>query len=104
MLIVGLLAWGTYAVFPASFAAGTAGLTAMIVFLLHAVAPDSTAVAFDRGIDTVIGGAIGITVYMLWPTWSGTSVGRLLADVVDADQRYLHAILGDLASGVRSSS
>ncbi len=101
--IVGLLAWGTYAVFPGSFAAGTAGLTAVVVFLLHAVAPDSAAVAFDRGLDTVIGGSIGITVYVLWPTWSGTSVGRLLADVVDADQRYLHAILADLVGGRRTA-
>jgi uncharacterized membrane protein YccC len=98
--IVGVLAWATFALFPASFAAGVAGLTAMVVFLLHAVAPDSTAIAWDRGLDTMIGGAIGIAVYLLWPTWSGTSVGRLLAEVVDADRRYLDAILASLIEGV----
>jgi uncharacterized membrane protein YccC len=96
---VGLLAWVAYSIFPGSFAWGTAGLTAVIVFLLHPVAPDSTAIAFDRGIDTAVGGAIGVTVYLLWPTWSGRSAERLLADVVDAQRRYARGVLGALVSG-----
>lgn len=99
--VVGLLAVCTYAVFAASFTAGVAGLTAVIVFLLHAVAPDSAAIALDRGIDTAIGGAIGLTAYALWPTWSGTSTGWLLADLVDAQREYLRAVLGGLVSGRR---
>jgi len=97
--IVGVLAWATYALFPASFAAGVAGLTAMVVFLLHAVAPDSATIALDRGIDTLIGGAIGVAAYMLWPTWSGTSLGLLLADVADAQRGYLRDVLAGLISG-----
>ena len=99
--VVGLLAWATYAVFPASFAAGTALLTAVIVFLLHAVAADSAAIALDRGIDTLIGGAIGLTAYALWPTWSGTSTGQLLADVVDAQRLYLTGVLAAVITGDR---
>jgi uncharacterized membrane protein YccC len=96
---VGVLAWLTYTVFPASFAAGTAGLTAMVVFLLHAVAPDSIAIALDRGLDTAIGGAIGLLAYAIWPTWSGASAGRLLAEVLDAQRAYLSAVLGALIAG-----
>lgn len=98
--IVALLAVFTYAVFPASFAAGTAGLSAMIVFLLHAVAPDSAEIAFARGLDTLIGGAIGLAAYVLWPTWSGTSLARLLADVAEAQRRYLEVVVGGLIDGV----
>ncbi len=97
--IIALLAWVTYAVFPASFAVGTAGITALVVFLIHPVAPDSVTVALDRGIDTAIGGAIGVTVYMLWPTWSARSAERLLADVVDAQRRYLWGVLQPLIGG-----
>ncbi len=97
--VVGVLALYTFAVFPASFAAGVAGLTAVIVFLLHAVAPASASIALDRGIDTAIGAAIGLTAYALWPTWSGTSTGRLLAGAVDAQRDYLRAVLGGLVSG-----
>jgi uncharacterized membrane protein YccC len=97
--VIGLLAWATYAVFPASFAAGTAGITAVIVFLLHPVAPDSTTIALDRGINTAVGGAIGVAVYLLWPTWSGRSAEPLLADVVAAQRRYLQGVLEAVIAG-----
>lgn len=101
--VVGVLAFCTYAVFAASFAAGVAGLTGVIVFLLHAVAPESATIALDRGLDTAIGGVIGLTAYALWPTWSGTSTGLLLAGLVDAQRDYLRAVLGGLASGRRAA-
>lgn len=97
--VVGLLGCGMYAVFPASFAAGTALITAVIVFLLHAVAPDSITIALDRALDTAVGGAIGLAAYALWPTWSGTSAGRVLARVVEAQHAYLAAVLDDLLAG-----
>jgi len=99
VVILGLLAWLTYAVFPASFTAGVAALTAVIVFLLHAIAPDSAAIALDRGIDTLIGGTIGLIAYGLWPTWSAMSVDGRLSAVVAAQHRYLSAVLGALVQG-----
>lgn len=99
--VIGLLAWLTYSVFPASFAAGTAGITALIVFLLHPVAPDSTAIALDRGINTAVGGAIGVAIYLVWPTWSGRSAEPLLAEVVQAQRGYLRAVLQAAIAGGR---
>jgi uncharacterized membrane protein YccC len=99
VVVIGLLAWATYAVFPASFAAGTAGITAVIVFLLHPVAPDSTTIGLDRGINTAVGGAIGVAVYLLWPTWSGRSAEPLLADVVAAQRLYLRGVLQTIIAG-----
>jgi uncharacterized membrane protein YccC len=97
--VVGALAWGTYAVFPASFAAGTALLTGVIAFLLHAVAPDSATIALDRGLDTVIGGTLGLLAYALWPTWSGGSATRVMAELVDAQRAYVIAILDGVVAG-----
>jgi uncharacterized membrane protein YccC len=99
VVVVAALAWVTYAIFPASFTLGTAGLTGIIVFLLHAVSPDSVQTALDRGIDTIIGGAIGLTAYALWPTWSAMSIGRLLATVAEAQRAYLRAVLDGLIAG-----
>ena len=94
-----VLAFCTYAVFPASFTVGIAMLTGVIVFLLHAVAPGTVQTALDRGIDTAIGGAIGLIAYALWPTWSALSAGPLLATLVDAQHVYLNAVLTGLTTG-----
>ncbi len=99
--VVVILAYFTYAVFPANFAAGTAMLTGLVVFLLHAVAADSAQIAFDRGLDTAIGGAIGLVAYALWPTWSASSIAPLLARLVDAQRAYLAAVMDGLVSGRR---
>lgn len=101
VVVVGLLAYCTYAVFPASFAAGIAMLTGVVVFLLHAIAPGTVQTALDRGIDTAIGGAIGLIAYALWPTWSALSAGPLLATLVETQHRYLDAVLGGLVTGRR---
>ena len=97
--LVGLLAWAAYSVFPASFGAGIVFLTAMIVFLLEAVAPSTLATATDRGVNTVIGGAIALTAYALWPTWSRMSARQALADLVTAQRNYIGAVLGAVAEG-----
>jgi uncharacterized membrane protein YccC len=99
--VVAVLACLTYAVFPASFAVGIAMLTGVVVFLLHAVAPGTVQTALDRGIDTAIGGAIGLVAYALWPTWSALSSGPLMATLVDTQHEYLDAVLSGLISGRR---
>lgn len=100
--VVGILAFFTYAVYPASFTAGTAMMTGVIVFLLHVVVPGTTQTALDRGIDTIIGGAIGLVAYAVWPTWSSLSAGPLLAKLVDAQHVYLNAVLTGLVTGLRA--
>jgi uncharacterized membrane protein YccC len=97
--LVGVLAWAAYSVFPASFAAGIVFLTAMIVFLLEAVSPSTLATATDRGIDTIVGGAIGLIGYALWPTWSSIPARQALADLVAAQREYLRAVLGVAIDG-----
>jgi uncharacterized membrane protein YccC len=99
VVLVGLLAWAAYSVFPASFAAGIVFLTAMIVFLLEAVSPSTLSTATDRAVDTLVGGAIGLVAYALWPTWSSMSLGQALADLVSAQRAYVDAVLGAIPDG-----
>jgi uncharacterized membrane protein YccC len=101
--LVGLLAWGAYAIFPASFAAGVAFLTGMIVFLLNVVTADTLATAVARGLDTIIGGAIGLLAYAVWPTWSRASARVALAQLVNAQRSYLKAVLDPVVAGVAPS-
>src|SRR5262249_44479526 len=79
--LVGVLAWAGYAVFPANFAVGFAFITAVVVFLLNAIAPDTLATAWARLLDTLVGGTLGLVAYALWPTWSQTPARHALADL-----------------------
>src|SRR6201999_1901423 len=88
-----------YSLFPASFAVGYAFITALVVFLLNVVSPDTLATATDRLLDTLIGGAIGLTAFALWPTWARTSAWQSLADLVGAERSYVDAVLTAAAEG-----
>jgi uncharacterized membrane protein YccC len=99
VVIVGLLAWAGYAVFPASFALGFGFITAVVVFLLNAISPDTLATADARLLDTLIGGALGLIAYALWPTWSRATAQQALADLVEAQRQYLNAVLAAAIAG-----
>jgi uncharacterized membrane protein YccC len=99
--IVGLMAFAGYAVFAASFAAGFAFITALVVFLLNAISPDTLATAWARLIDTLVGGGLGLLAYALWPTWSDLPARQALADLLAAQRGYLAAILSALITGRR---
>jgi uncharacterized membrane protein YccC len=100
--LVGVLAWLGYSLFPASFAAGFAFITALVVFLLNAVSPDTLSTASDRLLDTFIGGALGLLVYALWPTWSYGPAWQSVADLVAAQRAYADAVLSALRDGARA--
>ena len=102
VLLVGALAWAGYSMFPASFAVGFAFITALVVFLLNAISPDTLATAWARLLDTLIGGTIGLLAYALWPTWSEEPARQALADLLAAQRAYLDAILARLIDGRRA--
>jgi uncharacterized membrane protein YccC len=102
VLLVGLLAWTAYAIFPASFALGFGFITAVVVFLLNTISPDTLATASARLVDTLVGGAIGLAAYLLWPTWARGTARQSLADLVAAQRAYLAEILGTIAAGRRA--
>jgi uncharacterized membrane protein YccC len=99
--IVGLLACAGYAVFAASFAAGFAFITALVVFLLNAISPDTLSTAWARLVDTLVGGGLGLLAYAVWPTWSDLPARQALADLLAAQRGYLTAILSALITGRR---
>ena len=101
IVLVGALAWAGYSLFPASFAVGFSFITALVVFLLNTVSPDTLATATDRLVDTLVGGAIGLIAYALWPTWAHTSAWQSLAELVGAERTYVDGVLSAAAEGRR---
>jgi uncharacterized membrane protein YccC len=99
VVLVGLLAWAAYAIFPASFTLGFAFITAVVVFLLNTISPDTLATASARLLDTLVGGVIGLTAYVLWPTWARSTARQSLADLVAAARAYVAEILDTIAAG-----
>ncbi|MHB1468746.1 MAG: FUSC family protein, partial [Solirubrobacteraceae bacterium] len=97
--VIGVLAWAAFAVFPASFAAGFAFVTALVVFLLDAVSAHTLTTASDRLIDTAIGGAIGLIAYALWPTWTRRSAREVLVEAIEAHRAYLAVVTSALILG-----
>ncbi len=99
VIIVGLLAWAAYAVFPASFAAGFAFITALVVFLLNAISPDTLSTAGARLVDTLVGGTLGLIAYAIWPTWTSGSAWESLAELTGALRAYLGTVLRAVGEG-----
>ncbi len=100
--LVAGLAWAAYSVFPASFAAGFAFITALVVFLLNAIAPDTLATAEARLLNTLLGAALGLIAYAAWPTWASRPARIALANLAAAQRDYLDAVLDTLIAGRRA--
>jgi hypothetical protein len=49
--------------------------------------------ALDRVVATALGGTLALVAYALWPAWSHPHVGDDLADLVDAQRKYVGYVL-----------
>ncbi len=96
--LIGVLAWAGYATMPASFTTGFGFITALVVFLLDVLRPDTMQLAGARLLDTLIGSALGLVAYALWPTWARSSAWSALSELVSAQRAYLAAVLARIAS------
>ncbi|MGH9298341.1 MAG: FUSC family protein [Acidimicrobiales bacterium] len=69
-------------------------VTSYVVFLLAFSKLPALSTAGDRLIDTVLGGALAIVAYLLWPTWESRLAGPVLAELLDAQAAYCEGVLG----------
>ena len=99
VVIVGLLAWAAYSTFPASWAVGFGFITAVVVFLLNALSPDTLATASARLLDTLVGGTLGLIAWVAWPTWSRQPARQSLATLVGVDRNYVNRVLSTMTDG-----
>lgn len=82
-----LRCWG-----PANYGIFAVALTALVVLLLAATGLEPGPVIVARGINTVVGGALGLVAYGVWPTWERSLVRDALAQLLDAYRAYFRAV------------
>jgi uncharacterized membrane protein YccC len=68
-------------------------LTTWIVFLIHHVGGLPGPTAWARAADTVVGAALAVLIFLLWPTWSHRRVPGLLAEWLRVQDRLLPELL-----------
>jgi uncharacterized membrane protein YccC len=101
---VGVFVWLAGAVFNASYAAFSVAVTGAVVFLLAGLDTDPVVDARDRLIATVLGAALALGAYAVWPTWGRRPVADAVADLADTTKRYVGLVLQALIDPAADTS
>jgi uncharacterized membrane protein YccC len=93
IICVGVAAWLGYTVFVANYAVYSVFLTALVILLVSAAQRSAVTPVENRGFDTLIGGAIAIIAYLVWPTWEAKTLQAATAERFEANRAFLQAVL-----------
>ena len=88
---------GAYLLMRTGYAAMSTCVTGYVVFLLAMGGEARTSTVADRVILTVVGGALALTAYAVFPTWQTVRLPDRLAGYVEAGGRYAGAAVGTFA-------
>ncbi|WP_053958948.1 FUSC family protein [Sulfobacillus thermosulfidooxidans] len=94
LIFLVVFAVGLYTVFSYNYTLFSAFMTAEIVVLLSFfdhLSPVKT--VQERVIDTLIGTALALASYLLWPRWQKTSVAAAIADLVQSQRLYFQFLI-----------
>jgi uncharacterized membrane protein YccC len=69
-----------------------AALTGLVVFLFALTGVSPADVMTARALNTLAGGAIALTAYILWPTWERGRISESLAELFDAYRAHFQAV------------
>ncbi len=100
VVAVGVAGWVAFTMFRANLVVWVASITAIVLFIINVITPDTAGTVGFRFVDTVIGGAIALAAYALWPTWAETDVEVSLSELARAEQDYADRVLGELAGQI----
>jgi hypothetical protein len=93
VVAAGLLCAAACASFQVSYLAFSALITGLVVMLVGFVSPGTVTTAFDRLVDTLIGGSLALVAYAVWPTWSAGTAHEAFAALARAQRDYLDEVL-----------
>jgi uncharacterized membrane protein YccC len=88
-----VLAVGIFAFLVANYGLFTLSITAFIVFFVSFGGAPEYKTALQRLVASVIGAALTLGFYALWPTWERSTLPDTTAELIDADRGYLKALL-----------
>jgi uncharacterized membrane protein YccC len=74
-------------------------VTAVVVFLISLSGVSAKEVINARALNTVIGGAIALLAYWIWPTWERTQVPEAMARMLDGYRNYVQALVASYEAG-----
>ena len=77
---------------PANYGIFGIAVSALIVLLLAIAGVPPKDVIWARGVNTVVGGALALLAYWLWPTWERTRVSERIAEMLEAYRNSVHAV------------
>ena len=77
----------------ANYAIYSIAIASLVVVLLAFTGAPAASLALDRAFYTVLGAALALAAYTLWPTWERRRAPERLADLIEADGRYGAALL-----------
>ena len=93
-LLLALMTWAAYTTFGASYALYSFAVTAIVVLLLTPVGGNDLSTVADRGLDTLVGGALALLAYAVWPTWERATLTASTDRLIGALATYADAVLG----------
>jgi uncharacterized membrane protein YccC len=82
-----------FALFNVSYALFSVAITGYVVYMLAFGGAAEHTSAFDRVVATALGGTLALLAYAVWPAWSRARVADDLADLIDAQRRYVGIVL-----------
>jgi uncharacterized membrane protein YccC len=88
-IFVFLLRW----VGPANYGVFVTALSAFIVVFIAITGVSPAAVIQARAVNTILGGAIALVAYGVWPTWESRRAGPVFADLLDAYKAYFQTVM-----------
>jgi uncharacterized membrane protein YccC len=91
--LLAISAWAGYACFAASYALYSVAVTMTVVLLLAPLGGNELHTVADRGLDTLIGGAIAMLAYAVWPTWETGTLAATTSRLLAALAGYAEALL-----------
>ncbi len=86
-------AFGGFVLFNASYALFTMSITGYVIFLLALGGLSEHAALVSRVEETLLGGALALAAYALWPTWERALVPERLADLLERQRRHTRLLL-----------
>lgn len=82
---------------PANYGIFVTAVSSLVVLLIASTGVDPKPVIAARAVNTVIGGALALTAYWLWPTWEQTRIAPVLANLIESYRNYFGAVAGAYA-------
>lgn len=92
LLLLAALCMGFRLLSQVNYAIGIAMLTGMVVLLLSFKGMTPAEAVHARLVATMLGSALALVAYALWPTWEGRRIKPMLASLIDAYRRHLMAV------------